>query len=345
VSDIKGGDMSTSITTALAADKLEGLPDKEKSARKLKESLSHDTLTNETEKNIDEVDACTDAYAKDAGSNAGMGDQSKSASLPMINKPKKSLPWDRYAIRTAAVIGAIIIWHFCSAYSFNFIISFENIPEPTVVGSQFLSLLSTQEFYTHIIVSLKRILIGFLLASFLGITAGVLMGRSKVMCDILMPYIEILRPIPAVAWIPLAILMLPTEESSIIYITFLGAFFPIVLNTVHGVEQTEETLVRAAKSLGATNAAILWHVILPGALPSIMAGLAIGMGVSWFSLLAGEIISGQYGIGYFTWNSYTLVEYPNIIIGMLVIGGLGTLSTWLVKQASKPALRWQEQQQ
>jgi NitT/TauT family transport system permease protein len=179
----------------------------------------------------------------------------------------------------------------------------------------------------------------------LGVTAGVLMGRSKIICDILMPYIEILRPIPAVAWIPLAILMLPTEESSIIYITFLGAFFPIVLNTVHGVEQTEETLVRAAKSLGASNFSILWHVILPGALPSIMAGLAIGMGVSWFSLLAGEIISGQYGIGYFTWNSYTLVEYPNIIIGMLVIGGLGTLSTWLVKQASKPALRWQEQQQ
>ena len=73
----------------------------------------------------------------------------------------------------------------------------------------------------------------------------------------------------------------------------------------------------------------------------IMSGLAIGMGVAWFSLLAGEIISGQYGIGYFTWNAYSLVEYENIVIGMLTIGGLGTTSTWLVKQASKPALRWQ----
>ena len=136
----------------------------------------------------------------------------------------------------------------------------------------------------------------------------------------MVPYIEILRPIPAVAWIPLAILMLPTEESSIIYITFLGAFFPVVLNTMHGVEQTPEELVRAARSLGASTKSILWHVILPGALPSIMAGLAIGMGVAWFSLLAGEIISGQYGIGYFTWNSYTLIEYPNIIIGMLSTG-------------------------
>ena len=168
------------------------------------------------------------------------------------------------------------------------------------------------------------------------------MGRSRVFRVIMLPYIEILRPIPAVAWIPLAILMMPTEESSIIYITFLGAFFPVVLNTVHGVEQTPDSLVRAAESLGAGKGAIMWHVILPSALPSIMAGLAIGMGVAWFSLLAGEIISGQYGIGYFTWNSYTLVEYPNIIIGMLTIGGLGTLSTWLVKKASVPALRWQE---
>jgi NitT/TauT family transport system permease protein len=126
------------------------------------------------------------------------------------------------------------------------------------------------------------------------------------------------------------------------YITFLGAFFPIVINTVHGAEQTPEVLVRAAQSLGASRGEIFWHVVIPAALPSIAAGLAIGMGVSWFSLLAGEIISGQYGIGYFTWNAYSLIEYPNIVVGMLVIGGLGTLSTYLVKMATKPLLRWQK---
>lgn len=261
---------------------------------------------------------------------------------PAARAAAKQMPWSRYVIRLLAIVGAVLLWQLFSTTGFDFIINFENIPTPLVVGEQFVHLLGTAEFYKHIAVSLQRILIGFAMASVLGILSGIFMGRSRLVFDILMPYIEILRPIPAVAWIPMAILMLPTEESSIIYITFLGAFFPIVLNTVHGVEQTPETLVRAAKSLGASNRAIMWHVILPGALPSIMAGLAIGMGVSWFSLLAGEIISGQYGIGYFTWNSYTLVEYPNIIIGMLTIGGLGTLSTWLVKQASKPALRWQE---
>ena len=170
---------------------------------------------------------------------------------------------------------------------------------------------------------------------------GVAMGRSRWAEDIILPYIELLRPIPAVALDSLAILMLPTEQASIVFITFLGALFPIVLNTTHGVEQTNPTLIRAARSLGASNTAILWHVVLPGAMPSIVAGLAIGMGVAWFSLLAGEIISGQYGIGYYTWNSYTLIQYPQIIIGMLVIGGLGTLCTLLVRKACSPLLKWQ----
>ena len=254
----------------------------------------------------------------------------------------KALPWSSFFIGSLAVMGALIVWQLLSFYQVKFILSFENIPTPLIVGEQFLKLIVTEEFYKHIGASLQRIGIAFFTASLLGVFIGIFMGRSRIFRVIMLPYIEILRPIPAVAWIPLAILMMPTEESSIIYITFLGAFFPVVLNTVHGVEQTPDSLIRAAESLGAGKRAIMWHVILPGALPSIMAGLAIGMGVAWFSLLAGEIISGQYGIGYFTWNSYTLVEYPNIIIGMLTIGGLGTLSTWLVKKASVPALRWQE---
>jgi len=254
----------------------------------------------------------------------------------------KNLPWDSYITGFLAILGAIVMWQVLSHYQIIFFLSFENIPTPLVVGEQFLKLLATEEFYLHIGASMQRIAIAFGSASLLGVLIGIFMGRSKLFSNIMMPYIEILRPIPAVAWIPLSILMLPTEESSIIYITFLGAFFPIVLNTLHGVEQTPKSLIRASESLGASKRSIMWHVILPGALPSIMAGLAIGMGVAWFSLLAGEIISGQYGIGYFTWNSYSLVEYPNIIIGMLTIGSLGTMSTWLVRKASKPALRWQE---
>ncbi len=247
-------------------------------------------------------------------------------------------------IGSLSVIFGLVIWHVATDYNVNFFINFESIPGPLSVGGAFLAQLADSEFYIHILVSMKRILIAYSIAVFLGIGIGLVIGRSRNMRAAVSPYIEIIRPIPAVAWIPLAILMWPTEESSIIYITFLGALFPIILNTVHGVEQTPEVLVRAALSLGAKRSQVFRHVVFPAALPSISAGLAIGMGVSWFSLLAGEIISGQYGIGYFTWNAYSLINYPDIVVGMLVIGGLGSLSTFLVRQAMRPSLRWKQSQ-
>lgn len=247
----------------------------------------------------------------------------------------------RWSIRALALIIALALWHYFTVTDWDYVMNFENVPEPMLVFGNLVAHLQTSEFYIHILVSMKRILIGYGFAVVLGILIGLLMGRSKLAEDFFIPYIEVLRPIPAVAWIPLAILMWPTEESSIIFITFLGALFPIVLNTVHGAEQTPQVLVRAAQSLGASRVEIFWHVVIPAALPSIAAGLAIGMGVSWFSLLAGEIISGQYGIGYFTWDAYSLIQYPDIIVGMLAIGGLGTASTYLVRLATKPFLRWQ----
>lgn len=236
----------------------------------------------------------------------------------------------------------VVLWHVATDINLDFYINFSNVPAPLTVFTAFIAHIQTEIFWTHIGVSMRRILISYSIAVVLGIGIGLLMGRSRIARSFVMPYIEVIRPIPAVAWIPLAILMWPTEESSIIYITFLGALFPIVLNTLHGVEQTPEVLVRAVRSLGARRIDVFRHVVIPAALPSIAAGLAIGMGVSWFSLLAGEIISGQYGIGYFTWNAYSLINYQDIVVGMLVIGGLGTASTAAVKLVTAPMLKWQK---
>lgn len=246
-----------------------------------------------------------------------------------------------WPLRLFSVGVGLVVWHILTEINFNVFINFENVPSPLKVWEHFVKHMQTTEFYIHIGVSMQRIATGYFMAVVMGIALGLAVGRSRLAKDFIVPYIEILRPIPAVAWIPLAILMWPTEESSIIYITFLGALFPIILNTAHGAEQTPEVLVRAAQCLGASRASIFWHVVIPAALPSITAGLAIGMGVSWFSLLAGEIISGQYGIGYFTWDAYSLINYPDIVVGMLVIGALGTLSTYAVKMATSPLLAWQ----
>jgi NitT/TauT family transport system permease protein len=157
-----------------------------------------------------------------------------------------------------------------------------------------------------------------------------------------LPPLEILRPIPAVAWIPLAILMFPSAEISMIFITYTGALFPILLNTIHGVEGIDRRLVSSARSLGAGRGAILWEVILPGALPSIVTGLAIGMGTSWFCLVTAEMISGQFGIGYYTWESYTLQNYADIVVGMLVIGALGMASSILVRKIGAWLTPWHQ---
>jgi NitT/TauT family transport system permease protein len=246
-----------------------------------------------------------------------------------------------WLVRVLAVVVGLALWYWAARVKLDFYISFINIPSPVTVGEAWWRHFHELKFYIHIAVSMRRILIGYGLAAIVGIFLGLVMGRSRLARDFLIPYIELLRPIPAVAWIPLAILMWPTEESSIIYITFLGALFPIVLNTIHGVEQTPELLVRAAQSLGARRMQIFWHVVIPAALPSIAAGLSIGMGVAWFAILAGEIISGQYGIGYFTWNAYSLINYPDIIVGMLMIGILGTLSAYAVRMLTWPFLAWQ----
>ncbi|MEM9442929.1 MAG: ABC transporter permease [Pseudomonadota bacterium] len=268
------------------------------------------------------------------------GDLGPKISVPTIKVTREHLS-SAGVIALSLTLG-VLLWHVVTAINLNYYINFENVPSPLRVFTAFIAHIQTEIFWTHIGVSMRRILISYLLAVAIGISIGLVMGRSRIARAFIMPYIEVIRPIPAVAWIPLAILMWPTEESSIIYITFLGALFPIVLNTLHGVEQTPEVLVRAVQSLGASRWAVFRHVVIPAALPSIAAGLAIGMGVSWFSLLAGEIISGQYGIGYFTWDAYSLINYQDIVVGMLVIGFLGTASTAAVKAITRPMLKWQE---
>ncbi len=297
------------------------------------ELIEENTETLESKK----TDSATGDF-QNSGTSIGMDFSVVSAALSKV--------FNMGNLRTASMalfslsIG-VLLWHFASATNLNLYINFENVPSPLKVFNAFIGHLQTEIFYTHIGVSMRRILISYSIAAFIGISVGVIMGRSAIARAFIMPYIEVIRPIPAVAWIPLAILMWPTEESSIIYITFLGALFPIILNTLHGVKQTPEVLVRAAQSLGASRANIFAHVVFPAALPSISAGLAIGMGVSWFSLLAGEIISGQYGIGYFTWDAYSMINYQDIVVGMLVIGFLGTASTAAIKLITSPMLKWQ----
>ncbi|WP_230492540.1 ABC transporter permease [Martelella alba] len=187
---------------------------------------------------------------------------------------------------------------------------------------------------------MKRIMFGFFIALVLGVLMGILIGKYKLIHGLCMPAIEVLRPIPAIAWVPISIMLWPSSESSIVFITFLGAFFPILINTVHGVNTLDGVLIRAAKSLGASEVNLFLYVLLPGVLPSVFTGLEVGMGVAWVSLIAAEMISGQFGVGYFTWESYSLVNYPSIVLGMLTIGVLGLICSSAIRLIGRLMVPW-----
>jgi NitT/TauT family transport system permease protein len=244
-------------------------------------------------------------------------------------------------VRAVSLLAALLAWHTVSSRRTSLkVIDFTNVPPPREVATAAGSLLHSPKLLGHVRSSAVRVFAGFGSAAVLGIALGLLAGRSRRAADLFMPTLEVLRPIPGVAWIPLAILMFPSAELSMVFITFMGAFFPILLSTIAGVEALDRRLVVSARCLGASRFQVFREVVFPGALPHVITGLSIGMGTSWFCLVTAEMIAGQFGIGYYTWESYNLQRYPEIVLGMLLIGVLGMGSSALVRRAGAWATPW-----
>jgi NitT/TauT family transport system permease protein len=274
--------------------------------------------------------------------------RAKAAAPPRAVAPSPAAHFVRVlrAQATALILGSIslgglvLFWHLATTYRWDFYIRFTNLPTPMEVATQFGLAMDNSRFITNVGMSLRRIAIGFAVATVLGVGLGLAIGRYKLLRQLMFPAIEALRPIPAIAWVPISIMLWPDNEVSIVFITFIGAFFPILLNTVAGVQAVDAVLLRAGQCLGAREPQLMWHVVLPGAAPQVFTGLAVGMGVAWVSLIAAEMISGQFGVGYFTWEAYSLISYADIVLGMITIGVLGLGCSWLIRAASRMALPW-----
>jgi len=224
---------------------------------------------------------------------------------------------------------------------------FREMPGVTAVVKEWFSRdptyglsLYTEEYYKHITVSIWRVTQAFFLATILGVPVGLMLGWSRRFKELVFPVFEILRPIPILAWVPLAIVMFIATESAVIFLAFLASFFATSLNTMLGVESIDESYVRAADCLGASQWQVFRHVIVPGALPFIFTGLQISIGVSWFSLVAAEMVSGQYGLGYVINTSYVMVRYPTIVIGMATLGAVGYVTSAMVRIAGDYMMEW-----
>jgi NitT/TauT family transport system permease protein len=223
------------------------------------------------------------------------------------------------------------------------------VPAPSAVLQSWIGVLGDAGYWHSWYMSFFRVMGGFLAAMIIGIPFGLALAVSRVAHGVAFPVFEVLRPIPPLAWVPASIIFWPTQESAIIFITFLGAFYTIVINVLGGARSIDVRYFQAAQSMGSSNLDMFRRIVLPGTLPSIMVGSAVGMGITWEVVVAAEMISGGGsqiggtsggGLGFFIWNSYIGGSYEQIVVGMISIGIAGYLSSELLRWGGRYATPW-----
>lgn len=249
-------------------------------------------------------------------------------------RAKRRTSFHKAVLTSFSVVTLLAIWSCIAALPWSI-----SIPSPLASVKALLQL-EPRSLATDILLSCRRVAVGFSIAAALGIPLGILVGYSRWIRNLVFPLIEVLRPIPPIAWIPLSILFFPTSETMVVFLTFLGAFFPIVYNTISGFSGMKPMYIRAGRSLGASEWRMFWHVILPSMLPVIFAGLHVAVGISWLMVVAGEMMAAKGGIGALTWEAYQTARYPLIFVGMALIGMLGFISSFLIKISGNAISKW-----
>lgn len=243
----------------------------------------------------------------------------------------------------AILIPAVIVlaWYIFTTYS--------NVPAgilPTIpmAGSAFSEMLKSGELYDDLMVSLGRVLKGYFVSAVLGIILGSLIGMSTRLREMLVPMLTVLRQIPIIAWIPLVIMWAGIGETSKVIIIMLAAFFPIMVNTESGIEQTPKGLVEVAKLYKLNSLETFSKVYLPHALPQILVGLKLGLGVSWMAVVASELIASTNGIGYKLNYARSMMRADKVLVCMIVIGLVGVLMDRMIGWLFSMFTPWQREE-
>lgn len=194
--------------------------------------------------------------------------------------------------------------------------------------------------HIHLFASMTRVYGGFALAALVAVPLGLLIGRNEKVRGLLDPFLQLMRPIPVTAWLPLSMILFGLGPRSAFFLVFLGAFYPILLNTVFGVRSVEKRLFEAASMLGCSGTAQFFRVVLPASLPSIFTGLRLGLGLAWFVIVVGEMTGVPQGLGAVIMDGRTLSRTELVICGMIVIGIAGFISDRIVVAIMNRLLRW-----
>lgn len=194
----------------------------------------------------------------------------------------------------------------------------------------------------HTIASLWRVLVGFLLAGLVGIAFGVVLGWSRVLSDLVRPIVESLRPIPPIAWTPIAILWFGVGNAPSYFLVFIGAVFPVFVNTFSAVRNIDRVQINAALCLGAGPGILIRDILIPASLPIIFPGLRIALGVGWMCVVAAELIAAQSGLGYMIQQNRVLLQTQNVVTGMITIGLVGFAMSALMSMLERRLIPWME---
>lgn len=258
------------------------------------------------------------------------------ASTPAARRRPK-LAW---LVRIASVAAAIGLWQLLTVNHVRFWLRFDTLPTVTEIVTAFGHRLGVTDYWLDLGQSLIRILTGFAIAAVAGVLTGILLGRSEAFANVFGPLTELARPIPAIAIVPVAILLFPTDEAGIVFITFLAAYFPIMVSTRHAVRALPTIWEDSVRTLGGSRWDVLVRVVLPGILPGVFGGLSVGIGVAWICVISAEMISGRLGVGYRTWQAYTVLAYPEVFVGIITIGVLGFATSAAVELIGRRVTRW-----
>lgn len=233
-----------------------------------------------------------------------------------------------------AVIILLVIWQIlCSG-------SNPNLPSPITVFKETWDPLIINPFFDdggtdkglglQVFASLQRVAIGFSLAAIVGILLGILVGSSSLMYDALDPIFQVLRTIPPLAWLPIALAALRESQPSAIFVIFITAIWPIIINTTVGVQQVPQDYRNVSRVLQLSKIEYFFNILFPAAVPYIFTGLRIGIGLSWLAIVAAEMLVGGVGIGFFIWDAYNSSRISEIILALVYVGVVGLLLDRLI---------------
>ncbi|MDO8178789.1 MAG: aliphatic sulfonate ABC transporter permease SsuC [Undibacterium sp.] len=240
------------------------------------------------------------------------------------------VPW-------AVPLALILFWQIAAQVGW---LSSRILPEPLAVAKAFWSLTISGEIWLHAKTSLWRAISGFAVGGGLGLLLGLLTGSFRLAETLLDTTLQMIRNIPALALIPLVILWFGIDETAKLFLVSVGVFFPVYLNTFHGIRSVDRGLIEMAQSYGLSGWALYRDVILPGALPSILVGVRFSLGLVWVLLIVAETISAQAGIGYMTMNAREFLQTDVVLVGILLYALLGKLADVLSRALEHYWLRW-----